>query len=130
LFVGGILLIFGLQWLRKAILRASGFKALRNEEAAFDDSRRDGPPRSPQCSPYSVRLTLRTSPFFWAGDFIVGDDWRVAVGAAIAIALTFVAAHHGANLWWLRPLTVTALLTISVRRATQPEVVAAGDDEV
>jgi hypothetical protein len=31
LFVGGILLIFGLQWLRKAILRASGFKALRNE---------------------------------------------------------------------------------------------------
>jgi hypothetical protein len=73
---------------------------------------------------------LRTSPFFWAGDFIVGDDWCAAVGAAIAIALTFVAAHHGANLWWLRPLTVTALLTISVRRATQPEVVAAGDDEV
>jgi uncharacterized membrane protein len=34
LFVGGILLIFGLQWLRKAILRASGFKALRNEGGA------------------------------------------------------------------------------------------------
>ncbi|MEA2588767.1 MAG: hypothetical protein QOH66_1694, partial [Actinomycetota bacterium] len=40
LFVGGILLIFGLQWLRKAILRASGFKALRNEDATFAESER------------------------------------------------------------------------------------------
>jgi hypothetical protein len=59
---------------------------------------------------------LRMFGKFWY-DFIVGDDWRDAAGAPIAIGLTFLAAHHGANLWWLLPVTVTALLTISVRRA-------------
>src|SRR5882762_195409 len=40
LFVGGILLVFGLQWLRKAILRSSGFKALHDEEAIFAEEQR------------------------------------------------------------------------------------------
>src|ERR1700751_40496 len=33
--VGGLLLVFGLQWLRKAILRASGLKAMRDEDREF-----------------------------------------------------------------------------------------------
>jgi uncharacterized membrane protein len=37
LFVGGLLLVFGLQWLRKAVLRASGYKARHNEAQIYLD---------------------------------------------------------------------------------------------
>ncbi len=38
LVVGGVLLIFGMKWLRKAILRASGLKALHDEDAIYAET--------------------------------------------------------------------------------------------
>ena len=39
LIVGALLLVFGLQWLCKAILRSSGFKALHDEDETFREER-------------------------------------------------------------------------------------------
>ncbi len=38
LIVGGVLLIFGMQWLRKAILRSSGLKAEHDEDAIYQET--------------------------------------------------------------------------------------------
>ena len=50
---------------------------------------------------------------FWY-DFIVGDDWRIAVGVVVTTSAVYVAAHHGATGWWLLPLAVALLLAMSV----------------
>ena len=50
---------------------------------------------------------------FWY-DFLIGDDWRLAVGVVITISGVFFVAHYGVNAWWLLPLAVALLLLISV----------------
>ncbi len=55
--------------------------------------------------------------FRFAYDFLVGDDWLVAVGIVSAIALTALIADRGVAAWWVMPLAVIALLVGSLRRA-------------
>lgn len=53
---------------------------------------------------------------FWY-DFIVGDDWMVALGVVLGLALTALLAHQRVAVWWLMPLLVLALLAASLYRA-------------
>ena len=56
---------------------------------------------------------------FWYG-FIVGDDWRVAVGVLLALAVTYVVSSAGAvPAWWIVVVAVGLLLVSSIRRATR-----------
>jgi hypothetical protein len=53
---------------------------------------------------------------FWY-DFIIGDDWLVAAGVVIALALTYALSRTTVPAWWLLPLALVVLLPLSLRRA-------------
>jgi hypothetical protein len=53
--------------------------------------------------------------FVW--DFVVGDDWRTAVGVVVALGVTAVAAGSGVTAWWIVPVATLGLLVASLWRA-------------
>ncbi|MDH6130796.1 hypothetical protein P3T37_000163 [Kitasatospora sp. MAA4] len=61
---------------------------------------------------------IRSFAMFWY-DFVVGDDWRVAIGVAAGLGATAGLAHAGVNAWWLLPTVVAVLLGVSVRRVVK-----------
>jgi hypothetical protein len=63
-----------------------------------------------------VKFLRSFGRFWWT--FIVGDDWRVAAGVALALGVTALLAHEGLNAWWLLPVAVAVVLAASLRRAT------------
>lgn len=68
---------------------------------------------------------LRNFLRFWY-DFIIGDDWTMAVGVVIALAACALLSERGLNAWWLMPVAVAALLAVSILRETgQSEIEAA-----
>ncbi len=52
---------------------------------------------------------------FWY-DFIVGDDWTIAAGVVVALALTALLARTTIPAWWLLPVVVALGLTASLWR--------------
>jgi hypothetical protein len=62
---------------------------------------------------------LRAFGAFWY-DFVIGDDWRVAVGVVLAIALTWVLSQTTSiPVWWVLPIAVVVLLPYSLLRAVR-----------
>ncbi len=55
--------------------------------------------------------------FFY--DFVVGDDWRVAVGVVAALAVTYAVSRTSVPAWWIVPVAVLALLPFSLWRAVR-----------
>jgi hypothetical protein len=59
---------------------------------------------------------LRAFGAFWY-DFVIGDDWVVAVGIVLGLAGTYGLHHAGVTAWWLLPLVLIVLLPVSLSRA-------------
>jgi uncharacterized membrane protein len=85
--VGGLLLVFGLQWLRKAVLRASGFKALHDELGSYQEelaAARGAGQVEAGFDPYSFTIAFK-------GVFLEGLE-------VVFIVLTFGANQHNIGL--------------------------------
>jgi hypothetical protein len=50
--------------------------------------------------------------FLW--DFVIGDDWRIALAVTVALVLTLVLSNNGVSAWWLLPVVVAVILSVSV----------------
>jgi hypothetical protein len=59
---------------------------------------------------------LKAFGAFWY-DFIVGDDWRVAVFVVAALAITFAVSKSSVPAWWILPAAVALVLPWSLWRA-------------
>jgi uncharacterized membrane protein len=100
LVVGGLLLVFGLQWLRKAILRGAGLKALHDEETIFAEqtaAARAAGKTSAGLDPYSFTIAFK-------GVLLEGLE-------VVFIALTFGANQHRLGLAALAAGAAVLLVT-------------------
>jgi uncharacterized membrane protein len=104
LVVGGLLLIFGLQWLRKAILRAAGLKALHDEDAVF-------------AAEFAAARTAASERRGIVGDwyaFTLSFKGVVLEGLEVAfIAVTFGANQHNVALAAAAALAAVVVVTIA-----------------
>jgi uncharacterized membrane protein len=110
LVVGGLLLTFGLQWLRKAILRASGRKARHDEVAIFAREAamaREQPPTDPGTfDPYGFTVAFK-------GVLLEGLE-------VVFIVLTFGATQGNIPLAAAGAVAAVLLVTIAGTLARRP----------
>ena len=102
LAVGGLLLVFGLQWLRKAILRAAGLRALHDEGAAF--SQETAAAQAAETPGDGIDAYSFTIAF--KGTFLEGLE-------VVFIVLTFGANQHRVGLAAIAALLAIAAVVVA-----------------
>ncbi len=104
LVVGGLLLVFGLQWLRKSILRASGYKAAHDEDLIF---------RSQVAEAQDAPQQRRRGVSDWYA-FTLSFKGVVLEGLEVAfIVLTFGANQHNIGLAALAALAAVVVVVLA-----------------
>ncbi|MGN6608728.1 MAG: hypothetical protein ACTHMS_17175 [Jatrophihabitans sp.] len=63
---------------------------------------------------------IRAFGAFWY-DFVVGDDWRVAVAVVIGLAITYGVSQAGVPAWWVLPAALVVVLPVTLWSATRPK---------
>ena len=53
--------------------------------------------------------------FWWA--FVIGDDWRLALGGGCALGVTALLATTTISAWWVTPVIVIAVLVATLARS-------------
>jgi uncharacterized membrane protein len=109
LVVGGLLLVFGLQWLRKAILRSIGVIALHDEEEAFRREKaaaHEAAGHPEGLDPYSFTIAFK-------GVLLEGLE-------VVFIALTFGANQHRVGLAAVAAIAAVAVVAAAGLLAHAP----------
>ena len=52
-------------------------------------------------------------------DFVIGDDWRVAVAVVIGLAVTYAVSQTSVPSWWVMPALLVIVLPATLWRATR-----------
>ncbi len=109
LIVGGLLLLFGLQWLRKAILRGAGLKQLHDESEIFAEQAA------------AARAAGRPHTGFDGYSFAIAFKGVLLEGLEVAfIVLTFGANQHRIDLAVLAAAAAVAVVLVLALAARAP----------
>lgn len=65
-----------------------------------------------------MRYLVRFGTFWY--DFVVGDDWTIAVAVVVALIAVAGLSSFGASNFWLLPVVVIGFLGVSLWRASKP----------
>jgi len=109
LIVGALLLMFGLQWLRKAVLRAAGLKALHDEEQTF------------AAETQAARAAPRAATGLDGYSFVIAFKGVLLEGLeVVVIVLTFGANQHRVGLAAAAAGAAVALVALAGAAARAP----------